>query len=79
MIMTKPAIVALAVTAMVALTFWWPIPPPPRARIKIENDGGIILGSNHPDASAMPYDPYFTHVNDAPHIQISCVASAGVP
>jgi len=46
------------------------------ARIKVENDGGIVGGVNHPEASALPYDPYFIHVNDTPHIQITQLASA---
>jgi len=39
------------------------------AKIKVENDGGIISGIK-PAATALAYDPYFIHVNDTPHIQI---------
>jgi hypothetical protein len=39
-----------------------------RARIKVENNGGILNGFNNPTAKAYPYDSYFIMEN---HIQIS--------
>ena len=40
-------------------------------KIKVENDGGIIDGFGRTSVTTQPYDPYFIHVNDTPHIQIS--------
>jgi hypothetical protein len=45
--------------------------------IKVENDGGIVIGFGRTSVTTQPYDPYFIHVNDAPHIQISVAKATG--
>lgn len=49
------------ITAIIAtaVTFILPESYASTAKIKVENDGGIINGINSPAATAMPYDPYF--------------------
>jgi len=54
-------ITVFLITAIIAtaVTFILPESYASTAKIKVENDGGIIAGFNQTAATAMPYDPYF--------------------
>jgi len=54
-------ITVFLITAIIAtaVTFILPESYASTAKIKVENDGGIIPGFNQNAATAMPYDPYF--------------------
>ncbi len=54
-------ITVFLITAIIAtaVTFILPESFSSTAKIKVENDGGIISGYNTPAATAMPYDAYF--------------------
>ena len=54
-------ITVFLITAIIAtaVTFILPESFASTAKIKVENDGGIIQGFNTPAAPSMPYDPYF--------------------
>ncbi|MDR3458347.1 MAG: hypothetical protein P4N60_12930 [Verrucomicrobiae bacterium] len=76
-IMKRPKTIWLILLAAAICAFHQPAPRHvSTAKIKVENDGGIINGINHPAATALAYDPYFIHVNDVPHIQLSDARTA---
>jgi capsular exopolysaccharide synthesis family protein len=54
-------ITVFLITAIIAtaVTFILPESYASTAKIKVENDGGIVNGFNNPAATAFPYDPYF--------------------
>jgi hypothetical protein len=78
--MTKPKIIgliAVVAAAVTAFSCWQTDRRETCPKIKVENDGGIINGINHPAATALAYDPYFIHVNDTPHLQILAAKVTG--
>jgi len=75
--MTKPKMISLVVLAVAAVSCWQPGRQTSQARIKVENNGGIIAGRNTMASNQFGYDPYFIHENHTPEISIQ-TADKGV-
>jgi hypothetical protein len=69
--MKSPRIVWIILFLATACVYLQPASQPDQtARIKIENDGGLIAGMNTPAATAFGYDPYFIHENSIAQVSV---------
>ena len=68
--MKQPRVIWIFLLLATGFCCWLPVQPPTALgiRIKVENEGGIVMGFNTAVNSATSYDAYFISVNELPKI-----------